>query len=108
MSDEKANSLFVEGDFAKVKVQLAAGDTGAQPKRPGPGTQLVWGGDGASAPWGHLIALIEKSGGSVSYTQVHAAAFQEHAHELPRPSGAPGAAPQPDEPTQPVDDKPEE
>ena len=107
MADEKA-SLLTEGDFAKVKVQLAAGQAGAQPKRPGPGTQLVWGGDGPSTPWGHLLALIEKSGGSVSFTQVHAAAFQEHAHELPRPNGAPGAAPMADEPTQPVDDKPED
>ncbi len=91
--DSAADSLIVEGDFAKVKIELAAGDTGAKPARPGPGTQLVWGGSDASSPFGHLLALIEKGGGSVSYTQIHASMLIDHAAELPRPSGAPGAAP---------------
>lgn len=99
MSD-KPNSVIVEGDFAKVKLELRGGPAEAKVKRPGPGSMLLWGGTAPSSPWGHLIELIEKSGGQVSFTQVHAAAFEEHAHELPRPGGAPGAAPMQDEPTQ--------
>lgn len=106
---EGANSIIVEGDFAKVKLELRAGPAEAKPKRPGPGSMLVWGGTGLSSPCGHLVDLIEKSGGQVSFTQVHAAAFEEHAPDLPRPSGAPGPAPMAEEPAQqPVEEEKKE
>jgi hypothetical protein len=44
-------SKVIETDFATAKIQLAPGGTGA-PQRPTKSTQLVWGGEGASAPWG--------------------------------------------------------
>ena len=67
----------VEGDYSVVKVQLAGGGKEDKPVRPTKGTQLVWGGKDLSSPWGHLAALIEKGGGSVSYTYVHAADLKE-------------------------------
>src|SRR5213080_2800875 len=78
MGDEKAGPFGeVEGDYSVVKVQLAGGNKEEKPKRPTKGTQVVWGGTDASSPWGHLQALIEKAGGSVSYTYVHAADLKE-------------------------------
>ena len=78
MADAKAGPFGeVEGDYSVVKVQLAGGAAEEKPKRPTKGTQLVWGGTGASSPWGHLAALIEKAGGSVSYTYLHAADLKE-------------------------------
>ena len=67
----------VEGDYSVVKVQLAGGPKEGKPVRPTKGTQLVWGGTDVSSPWGHLAALIEKAGGSVGYTYVHAADFDQ-------------------------------
>src|SRR6267378_8016073 len=67
----------VEGDYSVVKVQLAGGGKEDKPVRPTKGTQLVWGGNDVSSPWGHLASLIEKGGGSVSYTYVHAADLKE-------------------------------
>ncbi|MCA1829289.1 MAG: M23 family metallopeptidase [Myxococcales bacterium] len=67
----------VEGDYSVVKVQLAGGGKEDKPARPTKGTQLVWGGTDVSSPWGHLAALIEKAGGSVNYTFVHAADLKE-------------------------------
>src|SRR5258706_2600313 len=78
MGDAKAGPFGeVEGDYSVVKVQLAGGNKEEKPKRPTKGTQVVWGGTDASSPWGHLQALIEKGGGSVSYTFVHAADLKE-------------------------------
>ncbi len=74
MADDAQPNKVLEGDFGTIKVQLAPGGKGA-PERPTKSTQLVWGGDGASAPWGLLQALIEASGGSVSYTYIHAGAL---------------------------------
>ena len=67
----------VEGDYSVVKVQLAGGGTDDKPARPTKGTQVVWGGTDLSSPWGQLAALIEKAGGSVNYTYVHAADLKE-------------------------------
>src|SRR5438270_10058269 len=78
MGDAKAGPFGeVEGDYSVVKVQLAGGNKEEKPKRPTKGTQVVWGGTDPSSPWGHLQALIEKAGGSVSYTYVHAADLKE-------------------------------
>ena len=74
MSDEIQPNKVVEGDFATVKVQLAPGGTEA-PERPTKSTQLVWGGDGPSSPWGLLRSLIEAGGGAVNYTYLHAGAL---------------------------------
>ena len=73
MGDSKSIAGEVEGDYSVVKVQLAGGGADEKPKRPTKGTQMVWGGTDPSSPWGHLAALIEKSGGGVNYTFVHAA-----------------------------------
>ncbi len=62
-----------EGGFDAVPVQLAAAGTEDRPSRPTSGTQIVWGGDDLSAPWGHLAGLIEKAGGTVQYTYLHGA-----------------------------------
>jgi murein DD-endopeptidase MepM/ murein hydrolase activator NlpD len=98
MGDPQLTSKVVEGDFGTVKVQLAPGGTAA-PQRPTRSTQLVWGGDGASAPWGLLKALIEAGGGAVNYTYLHAAALVNA-----RDAGSPdGAKPQIEK-----DDKPKE
>lgn len=67
----------VEGDYSVVKVQLAGGGKDEKIARPTKGTQLVWGGTDPSSPWGHLQALIDKAGGSVTYTFVHAADLKE-------------------------------
>src|SRR5437588_200309 len=67
----------VEGDYGTVKVQLAGGSKDEKVTRPTKGTQLVWGGTDVSSPWGHLQALIEKSGGSVAYTYIHAGDLSE-------------------------------
>src|SRR4051812_19303356 len=67
----------VEGDYGTVKVQLAGGGKDDKVSRPTKGTQLVWGGTDVSSPWGHLQALIEKGGGSVTYTYLHAGDFSE-------------------------------
>ena len=72
MGDSKSIAGEVEGDYGTVKVQLAGGPAADKPARPTKGTQLVWGGTGPSTPWGHLAALIEKGGGSVNYTFIHA------------------------------------
>ena len=77
MADPKSIAGEVEGDYSVVKVQLAAAGAGDKLVRPTKGTQVVWGGSDKSSPWGHLAALIEKSGGSVSYTYVHAADLRE-------------------------------
>ena len=73
MGESKGIAGEVEGDYAVVKVQLAGGGKDDKPQRPTKGTQVVWGGTDPSSPWGHLAALIEKAGGSVNYTFVHAA-----------------------------------
>src|SRR5437773_11431180 len=97
MSDVEPNKV-VEGDFGTVKVQLAPGGTDA-PTRPTKSTQLVWGGDGVSSPWGLLKALIEAAGGSVNYTYLHAGALV-HA----RNAGDPNAS-KPDTAAPPEDKK---
>ena len=67
----------VEGDYGKVKVQLAGGAAGEKVQRPTKGTQVVWGGTAPGSPWAQLASLIEKSGGSASYTYLHAADLEE-------------------------------
>jgi hypothetical protein len=88
MADPKSIAGEIEGDYAQVKIQLTGGGTDEKVKRPTKGTQVVWGGDGPSSPWGHLAALIEKAGGIVAYTFVHASDFKElasHAKEEDAP-----------------------
>src|SRR5947209_886002 len=83
MGDEKAGPFGeVEGDYSVVKVQLAGGNKEDKPKRPTKGTQVIWGGTDASSPWGHLQALIEKAGGSVTYTLVHGADLKDAPVEI--------------------------
>ena len=77
MGDSKSIAGEVEGGYDTVKVQLAGAAPGEKVVRPTRGTQLVWGGTELSSPWGHLAALIEKAGGSVNYTFVHASDFKE-------------------------------
>src|ERR1041384_7052444 len=74
MADSVAGE--VEGDYSVVKVQLAA-IAGDDVKRPTKGTQVVWGGAEKGSPWAHLAELIEKGGGSVTYTYIHAADLKE-------------------------------
>ncbi|HUJ26911.1 MAG TPA: M23 family metallopeptidase [Myxococcales bacterium] len=69
---DKSIAGEVEGDYGTVKVQVAT-VKGDDVKRPTKGTQLVWGGDDKTSPWGHVLSLIEKAGGSVAYTFIHAA-----------------------------------
>ena len=73
MADEKSIAGEVEGDYGTVKVQIAGGPAADKVERPTKGTQVVWGGTGPGSPWAHLAALIEKSGGTVGYTFLHAA-----------------------------------
>src|SRR6267143_5435910 len=77
MADPKSIAGEVEGDYGTVKVQLAGGPAADTVQRPTKGTQVVWGGTGPGSPWAHLAALIEKSGGSVTYTFLHAADLEE-------------------------------
>jgi hypothetical protein len=79
MADPTGVAGEVEGDYSVVKVQLAGGPSGDKPERPTKGTQVVWGGTEPGTPWGHLAALIEKAGGSVNYTYVHASDLIEPA-----------------------------
>jgi len=72
MAENKPSSPIIKGDYSKVPIQLAPGGTGAI-VRPTPGSQLIWGGSDVSSPWGHLAALLAKSGGKVSYLQTSAA-----------------------------------
>jgi hypothetical protein len=99
MADRQPNKV-IEGDFGTIKVQLAAGGTGA-PERITKSTQLIWGGEGPSAPWGLLKGLIEAGGGVVNYSYLHAAELLKARNA----GSAAGARPQ----TQPpADDKPED
>lgn len=72
MGDTKSIAGEVEGDYGTVKVQVAS-VPGDDLKRPTKGTQVVWGGDAPTSPWGHVLSLIEKAGASVAYTFIHAA-----------------------------------
>src|SRR3989442_12877096 len=77
---------IVEGDATAVPVQLAPGDASDAPRRPNKGTQLVWGGNDPSSPWGHLQSLLERGGGAVQYTYLHAAVLAELAKgKKPKP-----------------------
>ena len=77
MAEPKSIAGEVEGDYGTVKVQLSGAAAGEAVARPTRGTQVVWGGSGPGSPWAHLAGLIEKSGGSVSYTFLHAADLHE-------------------------------
>jgi len=77
MGDGKSIAGEVEGDYGTVKVQLSGGAPGDGVVRPTKGTQVVWGGFAPGSPWAHLAALIEKSGGSVTYTFLHAGDLKE-------------------------------
>src|SRR6202171_506298 len=77
MAEPKSIAGEVEGDYGTVKVQLAGGPAGDAVQRPTKGTQVVWGGTAPGSPWAHLAALIEKSGGSVTYTFLHAADLKQ-------------------------------
>ncbi len=89
MAEKKPSSPIIKGDYSKVPIQLAPGGTGAI-ARPTPGSQLIWGGSDVSSPWGHLAALLAKSGGKVSYLQTSAAELAALEFD---PKGAPGEAP---------------
>lgn len=73
MADAKSVAGEIEGDYAAVKIQLAAGDPGETLERPTNGTQVIWGGSDPGSPWAHLASLIEKSGGVATYTFIHGA-----------------------------------
>jgi murein DD-endopeptidase MepM/ murein hydrolase activator NlpD len=77
MAEPKSIAGEVEGDYGTVKVQLSGGAPGEAVARPTKGTQVVWGGSGPGSPWAHLAGLIEKAGGSVTYTFLHAADLKE-------------------------------
>lgn len=77
MAESKSIAGEVEGDYGTVKVQLAGGPASEKVERPTKGTQVVWGGTGPGSPWAHLASLIEKSGGAVTYTFLHAADLKE-------------------------------
>jgi len=94
MGDTKGIAGEVEGDYGTVKVQIAGGPAGDSVRRPTKGTQVVWGGSGPGSPWAHLAALIEKSGGSVSYTFLHAADLHEPI-AIAADEGAAGAGEEP-------------
>src|SRR5258705_8470420 len=77
MADQKSIAGEVEGDYGTVKVQLAGGPAGDSVQRPTKGTQVVWGGTGPGSPWAPLGSLIDKAGGSVSYTFLPASDLKE-------------------------------
>src|ERR1700730_12587361 len=77
MAEAKRIAGEVEGDYGAVKVQSAGGPAGDAVQRPTKGTEVVWGGPAPGSPWAHLAALIEKSGGSVTYTFLHASDLKE-------------------------------
>ena len=105
MSDEnKSIAGEIEGDYTRVPVQLAGG-LGEKPLRPTPGTQVVFGGKDPSSPWGHLLALIEKAGGSVNYTFVHAAELKASPIVVPADPTAGDALPLGDHPRLKEEDK---
>ena len=95
MGEQKSIAGEVEGDYGTVKVQLAGGPAAEAVQRPTKGTQVVWGGTGPGSPWAHLAALIEKGGGSVTYTFLHAADLKE----------PPAIAPDDDAPAQEEEEK---
>src|SRR6267143_2756324 len=81
---------IVEGDATAVPVQLAPGDASDAPRRPTKGSQLVWGGNDPSSPWGHLRSLIEAGGGSVQYTYLHSTVLADLAKgKKPKPPAQP-------------------
>jgi len=79
MADTDEGHKIVEGDATAVPVRLAAGEAADAPRRPAKGAQLVWGGSGASSPWGHLQSLIEEGGGAVHYTFFHSSVLAAQA-----------------------------
>ena len=94
----------VEGDGSKVPVRIGPGAASDSPRRPAKGTQLVWGGDDPSSPWGHLLSLIEAGGGSVQYTLLHSSVLAQLAQgKKPKPPAnqQPKQAPA----AEPADDK---
>src|SRR5438309_11738887 len=95
----------IEGDFSKVPVQVTAGE-GEQPARPTKGSELVWGGNKPGSPWAHLVSLIDKAGGSVSYTLLHAADLEQESPKVELKNDDP--APFEDHPHLPPDAKPDE
>src|ERR1051325_9193971 len=109
MADSVAGE--VEGDYSVVKVQLAA-IAGDEVKRPTKGTQVVWGGSEKGSPWAHLAELIEKGGGSVTYTYIHAADLKEQAEpeaqdegDAPKEEEKQEAAPKDDKKDEKKDEK---
>ncbi len=101
MAEQKSIAGEVEGDYGTVKVQLAGAPAGDTVQRPTKGTQVVWGGTAPGSPWAHLAALIEKSGGSVTYTFLHAADLEEpiavatEEEDAPAPADEPAQKPPP-------------
>jgi len=95
---------IVEGDGSKVPVRIAPGDASDSPRRPAKGTQLVWGGGDPSSPWGHLLSLIEKGGGSVQYTLLHSSVLAQLAQgKKPKPPA--NQQPKEKQAEEPADDK---
>src|SRR6267378_1719765 len=101
MAEQKSIAGEVEGDYGTVKVQLAGAPAGDTVQRPTKGTQVVWGGTAPGSPWAHLAALIEKAGGSVTYTFLHAADLEEpiavtaEEEDAPAPADEPAQKPPP-------------
>jgi len=98
MADAKSIAGEVEGDYGTVKVQLCGGAPGEAVARPTKGTQVVWGGTAPGSPWAHLAALIEKGGGTVTYTFLHAADLKEPAALVADDDGRPEKPAKPAEP----------
>src|SRR5712671_669157 len=96
MGDSKNIAGEVEGDYGTVKVQLAGGPASGTVQRPTKGTQVVWGGTAPGSPWAHLAGLIEKSGGAVTYTFLHAADLEDPIALSAEEEDAPAPAEQPE------------
>ena len=107
MADPKSIAGEVEGDYGTVKVQLAGGPAGDAAQRPTKGTQVVWGGTEPGSPWAHLAALIEKSGGSITYTFLHAADLKQPVVIASDEEEAAANGEQAEEKPAPAADKPE-
>src|SRR6267378_2712933 len=104
MANQDDRDKVLEGDGSAVPVRIAAGEASGSPRRPGKGTQLVWGGGDPSSPWGHLQSLSEAAGGSVQYTLVHSSVLAQLAKgKKPKPPA--NQDPKPKQQDEPEDEK---
>src|SRR6202022_4728539 len=86
MAKPEPKPAIVEGDAAKVPVQIAPGGSAPSepPRRPTKGTQVVFGGKGPQSPWGQIAALAG-AGGKVPYTLVNAAVLAKAQQQGKKP-----------------------